>query len=690
VAENLNQFLLKRNVRTLAKGDAPFKNTDNGSILTIMVQRPSESGDAILYIGQCGPSYIFHGDVTGIHSYSDTQRAGRGLGITNNLSIYYQQIGLQNHDFVLLTRSSSQIGDLAKFQGIHGQSLEKLHRLILNQMNVKQETEAESLILLHAVPGSGQLQLVSAKLDSQAVRRDVERSDISITHLPSTQPSPVTPVQGKPVPEELSKIQEAQLQAIQPEPVKSISPLRESSVKQVKIDKPEQADAENIKRRSERENPLKGLQRKFLSFLQRFGRRVSPVFVRLGTEKPNDTPTPLPQSVMAFIAVAVPVIVVAITSMVYLQRGLGSLNRTYYQQAQTAAVSAVGENNPATLRKIWLQTLDYLDKAEKYQVTGETKSLRTLAEASLDDLEGITRLDFQPILAGRLAGTIDIRRILIVGDDLYLYNATNGDVLHAQHTAQGYELDPAFDCRPGPNIGPLIDVVPYSVSTEAKGAVLGMDADGKLIYCKPKSDPIFETLPSPDSGWSAPKAILYDSGMLYVMDPGIDKIWIYSQDKNGLFSKPPDFFFGDKIPSLKEAISIVNHRGDFYILFNDGHLLTCVYDIWYHTPTRCEDPAQFTDARGDKPLGALIKKPDESPVSFSQIVYAPPPDPSIYLLDPITLSTYHLSLRLTLQGQFRPRQEQLDLFRKASALTVGQNRMVLLAVGNNVLAATLP
>ncbi|MEI7989696.1 MAG: hypothetical protein WCI88_11725 [Chloroflexota bacterium] len=689
VAENLNEFLLKRNVRTLAKGDAPFKGAESGSLLTMMVQRPSASGNAILYIGQCGPAYIFHGSENGVHSCSDPQRAGRGLGIGNKLSIHYQQIELQNHDFIFLARTPSQVGDLARFQGVHGQPLEKLHRHLLNQMNVKQDSEAEALVLLHALTGTGQLQLVSAKMDSQAVKREVDGSELT-KRTPPTQQNPVSPLPTTSPSLELPAVDGSQSAPMQTEAVKPLPPSQATSEKPVKIRKAEQTDVVNPKRQPARKNPLNVLLNNVLNFLHGFGRRVSPVFVHLGTEKPNDTPAPLPQSVMAFIAVAVPVVVVAVTSMVYLQRGLGSLNRTYYQQAQTAAVSAVGENDPVNLRKIWLQTIDYLDKAEKYQVTGETKSLRTLADASLDDLEGITRLDFQPILAGRLAGTIDIRRILIVGEDLYLYNASNGDVLHAEHTAQGYELDPAFDCRPGPNIGPLVDVVAYSVSPDAKGAVLGMDADGKLIYCKPKSDPIFETLPSPDNGWSSPKTILYDVGKLYVLDPGVDKIWVYSQDDKGLFSKPPDFFFSEKIPALKSATSMVNHRGDFYILFNDGHLITCVYDVWYGTPTRCEDPALFTEARSDKSIGGLIKYPDGNPILFNQIIYAPPPDPSIYLLDPNKLSTFHLSLRLTLQGQFRPQQEQAELYRTASAFTVGQNRTLFLAVGNNVLAATLP
>jgi hypothetical protein len=382
-------------------------------------------------------------------------------------------------------------------------------------------------------------------------------------------------------------------------------------------------------------------------------------------------------------------VVVAVTSMLYLQRGLTSLNKTYYQQAQMIAVRAVGETDPAILRKIWLQTLEQLDKAEKYQVTNETKSLRAFAKASIDDLEGITRLDFQPILSGRLAGTIDIRRILIVGEDLYLYNATNGDVLHAQRAAQGYELDPEFDCRPGPNIAPLVDIAPVSMSPDAKGTILGLDASGKIVYCRPKEEPIFETLPSPDGGWSDPKSILLDVGKLYVLDPNANKIWVYSQDDQGTFSKAPAFFFSEKIPSLKDAVSMVNHRGDFYILFNDGHMITCVFDIWYGTPTRCEEPAQFTEAQTDKPIGAYIKR-DDVPVAFNQIVYAPPPDPSIYLLEPDSLAVYHLSLRLTLQGQFRPKQDVENMHRSASAFTVGQNRILFLAIGNNILGATLP
>jgi hypothetical protein len=683
VAERLNQYLLERRVYhhsgAAADSTGALKG-DFGSLFSVIVLRQVEGSAPILYMGQCGLLHIILGTQNGVKSYSDLQRAGRGLGLGKVTQIHYMQFEMKNNDFILFTRNPSLVGDLASLQTAYGQSLDRLHRTLLNHMQVKQGTESDGMILLHSTVGTGRIQIMNPRLDTQAVRLKTEEPTIR---------------QIRP---EIQKEINQENKGILPEiPVQT--PVLKSSF-------PTDAEKKRIENPPERRDVRKPPEKKitkeprllafiitFINWLKEVRKsladRLAPVFTRWGAEKKEEPGVQIPQSVMAFIAIAVPVIVVAVTSMLYLQRGLTSLNKTYYQQAQRIAVRAVGESKPAALRKIWHDTLDQLDKAEKYQSTNETKSLRTFAEASLDDLDGITRLDFQPVLSGRLASTIEIRRIIIVGEDLYLYNATNGDVLRAQRANQGYEIDPDFNCRPGPNIAPLLDIAPGSPSTDAKGTVLGIDANGKLIYCKPKSEPTFEELPVPDGGWSTIKSIILDGGMLYVLDPGANKIWTYVQDDQGLFSKPPAFFFSEKIPSLKDSLAMVNHRGDFYILYKDGHMITCVYDIWYGTPTRCEDPAQFTDAQTDKPVGSFLMR-EKNPVVFDQIMYAPPPDPSIYLLEPDTFSVFHLSLRLTLQGQFRPKIGQNDLRRAATAFTVGQNRMLFLAVGNNVLGATIP
>ena len=102
---------------------------------------------------------------------------------------------------------------------------------------------------------------------------------------------------------------------------------------------------------------------------------------------------------MAFIAVAVALIVASAGGMVYFQRGRAVQYQNYYEQALREAEHAVQQTNPLELRTAWEATLDYLDKAETYNTTPESSLLRVKAGEALDSLDGIVRLDFQPAFA---------------------------------------------------------------------------------------------------------------------------------------------------------------------------------------------------------------------------------------------------------------------------------------------------
>ncbi|MDX1438214.1 MAG: hypothetical protein R3335_15505, partial [Anaerolineales bacterium] len=74
--------------------------------------------------------------------------------------------------------------------------------------------------------------------------------------------------------------------------------------------------------------------------------------------------------------------------------------------------------------------------------------------------------------------------------------------------------------------------------------------------------------------------------------------------------------------------------------------------------------------------------------TFSKIQFTPPPDPSIYLLDPANQSAYHFSLRLTFQRQFRPEDAVGE--DTVVAFNVSPNRTIFYAEGNEVYYANLP
>ena len=75
---------------------------------------------------------------------------------------------------------------------------------------------------------------------------------------------------------------------------------------------------------------------------------------------------------------------------------------------------------------------------------------------------------------------------------------------------------------------------------------------------------------------------------------------------------------------------------------------------------------------------------------FTQILVTPPPDPSLFLLEPRSHAIYHFSLRnLAFQRQYMP--EQMLSTRDATAFAVDNiQRILLLATGNEVFYAAMP
>jgi hypothetical protein len=123
---------------------------------------------------------------------------------------------------------------------------------------------------------------------------------------------------------------------------------------------------------------------------------------------------------------------------------------------------------------------------------------------------------------------------------------------------------------------------------------------------------------------------------------------------------------------------------DLFLLHTDGHLTTCVFSGLLESPTRCQDPAEYADPRPGRPSGPLIED-----AYFTEIYFAPPPDPSLYMLEPNSLAIYHLSVRLTFQRQYRPLDPLPEGPATAFAISRG-NRTAFLAVGNQVFYAAMP
>jgi hypothetical protein len=388
---------------------------------------------------------------------------------------------------------------------------------------------------------------------------------------------------------------------------------------------------------------------------------------------------------MAFTAIAVPLTIVAVAAVVYFQRGREAQYDIHFSSAQEAAQLAEIKTDPKEQRLAWETILLHLNNAELYQSTEESQELRMHAQGIVDDLNAIERLDFRPAIVDQLEETAQITRLVTRDDSLYMLNATDGVVERAILTNEGYRIDTTFQCGPGPYggfiVGAIIDIAPMPFGNDLQATIMGIDGNGNLLRCIPGATPLASPMEPPDINWGTPRGITIDGNDLYVLDPQTNAVWIY----RGMdVSQAPRLFFDQQIPPMQDVIDIEINQNDLYLLHEDGHLTTCVYSTLATSPTRCKNPEIYTDPRPGRQSGPFIED-----TFFSQIQFSPPPEPTIYLLDPNSRAIYRFSVRLTLDRQFRSHENLPE--GPATAFTVNRsNHTVFLAIGNQVYYAPLP
>ena len=387
------------------------------------------------------------------------------------------------------------------------------------------------------------------------------------------------------------------------------------------------------------------------------------------------------------IAILVPLLLVALTTFIYLSQGQGNEYGYYLAQAEASANNAAQMQTDELKREGWNQTIEWLDKAAAYQKSEEVNALYLRARLALDALDGAKRLIYKPAFAAGLFPGMNVTNIIALNRDLYLLDQTNGEVKHLTLQSQGYSLDETFICAPGSisgvQVGKLVDMLAIPINNPAKAPILAIDAAGNILFCSVGASPTAAALLPPDGGWQNLKSIAFDSGKLLVLDSGANAIWIY-RGFNSNFDQVPVSYF-DALPvQLQDAIDLAANKDELFLLHADGHSSHCLASQISGLVT-CDDPYPYQDATNGK-AGV-----DFASLKFNQMAYSPPPDPSIYFLDPDGAELYQFSLRLNLNQVLRSGLNDGSLpTDRATAFAVAANRQVFLAFGNAVYYAILP
>ena len=674
VMEEVNAALLNYNLKREEKRVMAF--------LSLVIMR----GD-LLYLAQSGLNHGFLFNAGKIDYLHDPESSGRGLGLGQSVGISYTQTLLVNGMLLILTPKLPSGWNEDTLKGSFGQHMGTIEKRLL------QDSGNDLLALVVGVQnGRGSINLASSSLQSEVnTEEPVEE--------PTSPPEPVPP---QPV-EEVKPTREKQ-----PEPVEEDKPAAREPRRRRKENKPRQTPdrpaskpaagpAEDEPKRTqpkERKLPAFKIPPGVSARVMGAGRTASVIgkhiledlrtfFIRT---LPMEGDLRLPTSTMASIAIAVPLVVVTISILFYLQVGLPKQQKAFFDRAQYYVQEAQNLTDAKERYASWSEALKYLNLAEQYKKSDETEALRTQIEGKLDVFDRVTRLNFQQATISDLNPNVEIVQMVATARELFLLDKKSGTALRSSLISNGYEMDSTFRCGPGEYgsviMGPIVDIAALPRTTQESTTLVAMDANGTLLYCEPGSSPTVGALVPPENNWGNPAIITVEEEVLYVLDKLTNSIWIYTR-QNGEFGKAPTFFFSKEVPPMEDVVDFSIGQGQAFMLHDDGHVTTCTYSGLKESPTSCTDPATLQDDRPGHESGPTI---DDA--RFYQVVSTQPPEPSIYFLDPINRSLYQFTMKLNIVQQFKSAEELPAGL--ATAFAVNPTRSVFVAIGNQVFTAVLP
>ena len=670
--EAVNTNLVERNMKTTGHGQYVMGTLVLGALR-----------DAQLYIVQSGPTHAYHLGESSAQHFHDPQLAGRGLGFSQTARIFYSHVETRPGDRLVFAIQIPAAWDDSLTAEPRSTTNEVFRRRLMGEAD-----ENINGVLIQLTRGIGQVSILRPSAEASAPPPAPASEEIPLPAKESSAGTPPTQPEEYPTPAFTAA---AAFTTSAPSPAAGAPPSQQNAP----VSQPDIAQTGTpamrrvitpLARQDRTRQFFRALARGVTS-MRFFGNKASTgaktmaTRVLPGGEDQSFTLSPL---MMGFIAVAVPVVIIAMAATVYVGFGRTEQHWKFYNSAEQAAVQAIGESDPANQRTAWETSLYWLDKAETYMVSEKSQILRQQAQTSLDSIEHIVRLTYFPAFASPL-GSFPVTQMVTNENDLYLLNAAEGKILRAIGTASGLTLDPNFICQSGYyegiQIGALVDIVALPKSTY-DATVMGVDAAGNAIYCLPEASPRVMPLAPPDTGWGSVAAIAYDANNLYVLDPARRAVWVYIGGEGG-FPDRPFYFFGEQVPALENAVDLTVSGDDLYLLNKDSHLTTCTLSRISVSPTRCTDPAILVDTRAGHTSGITL--PD---AQFSQMQFTSPPGSTVSLLEPRTQAVYRFVPRtLELQDQLRsvPGEDNpLPPGQAATAMTLSQNRTLYLFINGMV------
>lgn len=666
--EPINEFLYARNLRGNAEG------RQGAGILNLGVLH-----GGVVMIAHAGPTHTFLLTSARVMDWSDPA-PDRGLGFSRSINLRFFQDQIEPGDNILFCPRPPASWTPALLAGAT-----QLNRNILRRR------------LLHQVQGdlrAGMIEFQAGHGELHALRlRSIQTETSAVAPAAQTSNRPAsTPVVAIPtaMPEAQPSIPAAFTAAEAHRPTAEPLPSAEPETP------PRAAQVPRVVRPRRRSG--------FKAGLAKFFKGSRTASSRVGSSMAGFAGKLLPESgsqglhlnklSMLIIAIAVPVLVVALAATIYIRSGRDEQHRALLYVAQQIADQAVTATGAESQRFAWQEVLKQVAEAEKFSQSPASSALRQQAQNAIDQLDGILRLNFTPAMAGGFDSQVAFTRLVTTtSGDLYALDALVGRIIRFESTQNGYVLDRSFTC--GPNqvnstiVGPLVDIAALPRSNHYDADVMGIDANGAIEYCAAgeSQTAVAASMLITASGWGKITAMTLYDGSLYVLDPVNNVVWRYDSLSDGFPDAPHALEI--MVNDLFNAVDITMYEDDLFLLHANGQTTKCTFRGNFSWDMECREPAGYIMTDSNQNRVAVNTLPG---AQLTQMQTTYPLEPSLYILDQASNSVYRFSVAMQLQYRLSPALAPSSSLPQtsATAFTVTSNQKIILAFNNQLYVATLP
>lgn len=387
-------------------------------------------------------------------------------------------------------------------------------------------------------------------------------------------------------------------------------------------------------------------------------------------------------SVILLCGMLIPVIVVSVLFFIYSGRSNDQLHREYLSYAIAAAQKALIAETAKSQETLWMESLDYTDKALNYDISPAANDLRKEAINRLDKINGGISTVYSYANANKLPQGLNITEIASSGQYTYALDATSGSVMRFVASGNGVSLDNSFSCTPGTfpelgseeksssvHVGALVDFTMLPSGNPHSFVLAGIDKDANVLYCSGFKSNQAGRLRKPETGKFEIKSVAFSNNSMYILDPQASAVWEFLFSSSDGFAYEPSNYYGSYSPYLSDVVDFTMYKEFSFFLRDNGTLLVC--DYTGYRPV-CSNVNEVWSP--DRNAYLNLENHD-----FRKIILNASPDNSIYIMDAKLQSVLNLSTKTNYIRYIVPNRttEEISRYSSATAFGItGQNRLL--------------